>query len=249
MKFSKNELTAALKKAFEGIGFGVGDYEDAAAMVTWLETHGLQGLVQLHNALPHLMERPHPQIGVIQDDENLSILDARGGSTLICGSQAVDLAYAKAHNVGFGAVQLINCHNRKMIIERLVNTARRGMACVAYWHAHDSSAEYSVVSIEAHAEHPTYLEYAAAGSEVETEQSMIILCGSRLAVLQEYVADVLPASSGNLVSVTPEGMKSSRQCALEHGIDMDVTLSNLLGTLIKNVLVEATETSRAGAGE
>ncbi len=148
MKFSKNELLSALKKAFEGIGFGVGDYEDAAAMVTWLEAHGLHGLLKIHAALPHLMERPHPQLEIIQDDENLSILDARGGSTLICGGQAVDLAYAKARNVGLGAVQLINCHNRKMIIERLVNTARRGMACIAYWCAHDGPAVYTVVSID-----------------------------------------------------------------------------------------------------
>lgn len=249
MKFSKNELTAALKKTFEGIGFGVGDYEDAAAMVTWLEAHGLQGLLQIHIALPYLMQRPHPQIEIIQDDEKLSILDARGGSTLICGGQAVDLAYAKARNVGFGAVQLIDCHNRKMIIERLVNAAKRGVACIAYWRAHDSSAVYSVVSIEAHAEYPTYEEYTTAGREADTEQSMIILCGSRLSGLLERGADVLPANSGNLVSVTPEAMKASHQCALEHGIDMDVALSDLLGKLIKNVLVEATESSRAGAGE
>jgi hypothetical protein len=44
MRVSRNELTASLKKAFEGLGFSVGDYQDAAAMVVWSEMHGLNGL-------------------------------------------------------------------------------------------------------------------------------------------------------------------------------------------------------------
>ncbi|MGI9292574.1 MAG: DUF3726 domain-containing protein [Pseudomonadales bacterium] len=249
MKISKNELTAALKKAFEGIGFGVGDYEDAAGMVTWLETHGLQGLAQLHAALPHLIEKPYLQIELSQEDDRLAVLDAQGGSTLICGGQAVDMAYTKARNMDFGIVQLINCHNRKMIIERLVNTARRGMACMAYWRSSGGPTAFTLVSIDAHAEYPNCVEYTTQDCDAENKQSMVFLCGANLSVLQEYVADFLPVSSDSVASATPEAMESSYKQALERGIEMDLALWESLEKLINNVLVEATETSRAGAGE
>lgn len=246
MNISKNELTAALKKAFEGMGFGVGDYEDAASMVAWSETHGLHGLAQLHAALPHLIAKPYIPATLNYEDENLVIVDAQGGSTITCGAQAVDLAYSKARKIGLGTVQLIDCHNRKLIIERMVNTARRGMACVAYWR---SSGVYFVVSVGAHAAYPAYFEYADENREVENEQAMFMLCGSSLSALQEHVTEIPPDSSGSVVHVTPEAMAASYKSALEQGIDMDVALWDSLNKLTSKVLVEATETSRAGAGE
>ncbi len=249
MKISKNELLSTLKKTFEGMGFAVGDYEDAANMVVYLETHGLQGLAQLQAALPHLLDKPNLQIELIQDDDKLIVLDAQGSSTLVCGGQAVDLAYTKARHSGFGAVQLSNCHNRKMIIERLVNAARRGMAGVAYWRHSVNSAVYAVVSIAPHAEYPTYQEYLTDGRKTESKQSIFVLFGPNLSVLQEQVAAVVPAGSDNIANVDPAAMQSAYHDALEYGIDMHLTLWNYLQELVKNVLVEATETSRAGAGE
>ncbi len=250
LKTSKNELLAALAKAFEGIGFDIGDYEDAAQMVAWAEIHGLQGLVQLQAALPHLIARPNLPIELIQADDRLIVLDAHGGSTLVCGGEAVDLAYTQVRHSGFGAVQLRNCRNRKLIIERLVNTAkRRGMAGVAYWRQSANTAVYCVVSIAAHAQYPTYREYLGAERPTHSEQSMFILFGPDVSVLQEQVAAIVPVSSRKIANVDPRAMASAYQNALEYGIDMHATLWESLQTLIKNVLVEATATSRAGAGD
>tara|TARA_Y100001954_G_scaffold18597_1_gene17062 strand:+ start:272 stop:454 length:183 start_codon:yes stop_codon:yes gene_type:complete len=44
MNVSLNELQSVCRKAFLGMGFAVGHADDAAAMVTWLQSHGLQGL-------------------------------------------------------------------------------------------------------------------------------------------------------------------------------------------------------------
>ncbi len=250
LKTSKNELLAALAKAFEGIGFDVGDYEDAAQMVTWAETHGLRGLAQLQAALPHLIGRTNLPIELIQAADRLIVLDAEGGSTLVYGGEAVDLAYTQARHNGFGAVQLRNCRNRKLIIERLVNTARRrGMACVAYWRQSVNTAVDSVVSVAAHAECPAYREYLSAERAVDREPSLVILCGPDLSVLQEQVTAVVPASSRKIANVDPKAMSSAYRDALEYGIDMDIALWENLQQLIKNVLVEATATSRAGAGD
>ena len=54
MKVSKNELMAALKKAFEALGFQPGDCQDAADMVVWLQTHGFDGFDRLQGALSYL---------------------------------------------------------------------------------------------------------------------------------------------------------------------------------------------------
>ena len=54
MHISMTELKAALRRCFEATGYYVGNYEDAANMILWLEKHGLDGLKELQSALPYI---------------------------------------------------------------------------------------------------------------------------------------------------------------------------------------------------
>ena len=131
MKVSLNELTAAIKRAFEGLGFGLGDYEDAADILTWMEMHGLQGLQELHRGLPYLSKEECTPAGITYEDGNVAVVDTHGNGGLAYVELAAGLAYTNALQSGFAYVRLDHCHNRKMIIKSLVNCARRGMNCLA----------------------------------------------------------------------------------------------------------------------
>ena len=80
MRVSRNELTASLKKAFEGLGFSVGDYQDATAMVIWSQMHGLNGLAATPGciALPFMNNCLCLHAKLISNgDNNYALLDGQ----------------------------------------------------------------------------------------------------------------------------------------------------------------------------
>jgi len=243
MRVSRNELTASLKKAFEGLGFSVGDYQDAAAMVIWSQMHGLNGLQQLQEALPSLYSCLCLHCKLISNGDNHAVLDGQSSSILLCGSQAVRLACALARQHGCGQVQLNNCHNRRFIAQRLVSAAQLDSALVAYWVEGDSGFKFS---IEPRAKQPTVSRYSP--SPIAADQSLMIFVGNDLASVEEKFS--VAVNPGPLTEITsPDTMIDSYNDMLEQGIEIDDNLWHELDNLVARVLVESTESSRAGAGD
>lgn len=125
MKVSKNELTASLKKAFEALGFQPGDYYDAADMVVWLETHGFYGFDRLLAVLAYLNTTVPTHADLVQEDMHNFVLDGKGTSVLLCGSEAVDLIRAQVMKGACAGLELANCYNRTFIIQRLIKATDR----------------------------------------------------------------------------------------------------------------------------
>jgi LDH2 family malate/lactate/ureidoglycolate dehydrogenase len=243
MRVSRNELTASLKKAFEGLGFSVGDYQDAAAMVTWSEIHGLKGLQQLQDAFPSLYNRLCLHAKLISNDDNYALLDGQSSSILLCGSQTVRLACALARQHGSAQVQLDNCHNRRFIAQRLVSAAQSDSALVAYWVEGDSAFKFS---IESGAKQPIYFKYASTA--LSADQSLMIFVGNDLSSVEAQFSAVI--NPGPPIETTSsDTMINSYKDMLEQGIEIDDNLWHELDNLVARVLVESTESSRAGAGD
>ena len=243
MKVSRNELTASLKKAFEGLGFSVGDYQDAAAMVIWSQMHGFNGLEQLNLALPFLNNCLCLHAQLVSNGDQQALLDGQSSSVLLCGSQTVRLACALARQHGHGFVQLDNCHNRLLIIQRLVSAAQSGTALAAYWEQGSSGFK---VTIEAHAKHPEYSQYTLPTQS--DNQSLMIFAGEDMvSVEQQFVSQI--SLDSPVSRVQSESMVDSYEHCLEQGIEIDETLWHKLDNLVARVLVESTESSRAGAGD
>lgn len=243
MRVSRNELTASLKKAFEGLGFSVGDYQDAAAMVVWSQMHGFGGLSQLQQALPFLNNCPCLHAKLITNGDHQALLDGQGSSILLCGTQTVRLVCALARQHGSGRVHLDNCHNRQLIIQRLVSAAQLGSALVAYWVQDNQGCK---LSIEAGAQQPDYRQYSLANPT--DDQSLLIFAGTDLAVVEaQFAAEITLREQ--TYSLPSETMLDSYSQALELGIEIDDELWDELNNLVARVLVESTESSRAGAGD
>lgn len=243
MKVSRNELMASLKKAFEGLGFSVGDYQDAAAMVVWSQMHGFNGLQQLQLALPFLANCPCLHAKLIEDTDQQALLDGQYSSLLLCGSQTVRLACAMARQHGSGCVQLDNCHNRAFVIQRLVSAAQLGSALIAYW---QNGTIGHKVTIEPYAKQPEYQQYRVDDSA--TSQSLFVFAGSDLLPLeQQFLSQFKLGAQVNGLST--ETMQESYQQMLEQGIEIDEQFWVELDNLVARVLVESTESSRAGAGD
>ena len=59
MRVSRNEMNAALKRAYEGAGYDIGDYEDAGELITWAEMCGFDVFSKLDFLHPAPRVRQH----------------------------------------------------------------------------------------------------------------------------------------------------------------------------------------------
>ena len=243
MKVSRNELTASLKKAFEALGFEPGDYYDAADMVVWLETHGFYGFDRLLSALAYLNTTGPVYADLIQEDKHNFVLDGKGTSILLCGSEAVDLIRAEVTKGKNAGLELINCYNRTFILQRLIKAAQRGFAFIAYWRQLDYCVK---VSVEAGDFLPEYKTFSLI-EEFDT-QSLRIFSGPSLGIIENQFKQHL--KFGSLIDTYEFAkMEDCYRNSLEHGVEIDEALWKTLDDLVARVLVESTELSRAGAGD
>jgi hypothetical protein len=238
-----NELKAALRRCFEASDYFVGNYEDAANMVLWLEKHGLNGLNELKLALPYIGEdRDKPLSNVIYEDSTSAIIDAHHRSALNCIAAAVDLAHAKALESGIATVTVHNCHNRVFILKALTDRGRSGISAAAYWqNGHDSVTEHTA-AIKSGQRYPSYSEGTTnLVSNDKDKQALTIICSSRVDLTSS-----LQNSKSNFIS--PQQVESNKENTVENGIEIDAEVWNEINNIGLGVLVENTERSRQDAG-
>ena len=249
MKMSFTELSALFNRLFEGLGFYIGDYEDAAKMALWLQAHGLLTSGELEKTISNLNDKTYYRLSIDDRSNNKVTVNARGGSILTCGSQAVDMVYCSATKNELGLVELKNCFHRKFIIERLVNCSRRGMNCFAYWrNGNNLEIEHGVV-IAAGEKYPKYTQRVINNFDVVDGHTLYLGCSRNYSVLENYLLNVLHASPTELYQITSEYIESLYNANIEEGVTVDSELISCAVEAAKSVLVESTEKSRAGAGD
>ncbi len=247
MNISMNELKAALRRCFEATGYFVGNYEDAANMILWLEKHGLNGLGELQRALPYIdQDREKPLGSVVYEDSTSAIIDSHGRSALNCIAASVDLAHAKALESGIATVTVHNCHNRMFILKALTDCGRRGISVTAYWQNGSQKITEHTAAIKAGQRYPSYSEATTSleTSEVDA-QALTIICSSRVDLTSS-----LQESRGNSSArhISAEQVAKNKDLTVEHGVEIDDELWAEINRLGAGVLVENSEASREGAG-
>ncbi|MBR9866558.1 MAG: DUF3726 domain-containing protein [Oceanospirillales bacterium] len=247
MHVSMIELKAALRRCFEATGYYVGNYEDAANMILWLEKHGLKGLEELQRALPYISEDSNkPLSTVIYEDSTSAIIDSNGRSALNCIAASVDLAHAKALENGIATVTVHNCHNRMFILKALTDCGRRGISVTAYWRNGNQTVTEHTAAIKAGERYPSYSEAVTNLSTNATDkQAMTIICSSRV-----DLASSLQQSKGNRNArhISAEQIRLNKEYSVDFGIDIDENLWAEINRIGEGILVENSERSRQGAG-
>ncbi|SFG21851.1 DUF3726 domain-containing protein [Neptunomonas qingdaonensis] len=247
MHVSMIELKAALRRCFEASGYFVGNYEDAANMILWLEKHGLNGLGELERAISFIQQDADKSLStVIYEDNTSAIIDSHGRSALNCIAASVDLAHAKALECGIATVTVHNCHNRMFVLKALTDCGRRGISAAAYWQNGSKVVSEHTVAIKAGDRYPSYSEaitnLAATAGE---KQALTIICSSRVDLTTS-----LQQSKGNFNSryISALQVAINKEYSVDHGIDIDETLWAQINKIGEGILVENTERSRMGAG-
>ena len=244
MKVSRNEINTALKRAYEGAGYDIGDYEDAAEQITWAQMCGF-------NVFSEITFPPSPPKGnatpqLIFEGNGVAVIDAGGAHVCQYGSLAGYLAFSKSLNEGLTTVQLANCSMPKVILRSLSLIAQRGMYISVYWR--DKLGEHGA-SFESGAVFPNYWCISSSDKIFNSGASTVtVLCTSKPALLADAVACQKEHPDLSIVQLSRARLAANYETSLQYGIEVNAEKWNELNAAAWPILVPATEQSRTGAG-
>ncbi|MGI9278360.1 MAG: DUF3726 domain-containing protein [Endozoicomonas sp.] len=248
MVISMNELKAALRRCFEASGYYVGNYEDAANMILWLEKHGLSGLGELEQALAYIKsDHDKPLSHIVYEDSHAAIINSQGRSSLNCIASSVDLAHAKALESGIATVTVHNCHNRMFVLKALTDCGRRGISAAAYWQNGSEDITEHTAAIKAGARYPSYSEATidASSRKPDDKQTLTIICSSRVDITTSLQQSHLHQGTSY---VSADEVAENKEYIVDHGIKISDRLWTEINLIGAGVLVESSDQSRQGAG-
>ena len=226
---SRNELWALLVKVFEALFGHRRDYYDMARTVLWLECHDHKGVKQLVKSLPVLENGslPEPTLAVISDTH--LVIDGGGRSLLDLGPSLSDLAIACASENDIARTDIFNVRSSLALPVALPFIARQGFHGVAM-------GPHTVSMISPRQDCPIVFSQSRKGQ-------LSLICMRDSINISEYVDDE------RFVLKTVETQMEFFSSSLENGINILTSEFEALKNVAANILVEATEASRRGAGE
>jgi LDH2 family malate/lactate/ureidoglycolate dehydrogenase len=255
MHVSMVELKAALRRCFEATGYFVGNYEDAAEMILWLEKHGLNGLAEFNSSLPYISQDQDKQPStIVYEDSTAIVIDSHNRSSLNSIAAALDVAYCKSIENGIATVTIRNCHNRMFVLKALTDCGRRGVSVVAYWKNGSAKVTEHTAAIKAGHKYPSY-QYAVAEKDAQVDlqndqqQSLTIICSTRVDLSSSLKSR--PGDSQNKAKVdviSSAQIAANKLQSVEYGIEITEELWASINQIGEGVLVENSEESRRGAG-
>lgn len=242
MKVSRNEMRAALMRAYEGAAYAIGDYEEAAELITWSEMCGLGGFAD--TSFPAKLS-PVQQLPCIDYENNgIAVIDAHAADVCQYGSLAAHLACTLASRYGLASVHLTNCASAKLILGNLANIARKGFYLGAYWQQDGTQHGASFDSASAY---PDYW-VCAGGDKASALSSITILC-TRQAGLLANTTRQLGFKPENEFQFSSAAMLANRYDeALNQGIEVDSEQWTALNQAAWPILVPTSQQSSQGAG-
>ena len=229
INLSRNELWALLVKVFEALFGHRRDYYDMARAVLWLECHDHKGVKQLVKSLP-VSENgrlPEPILAEISDTH--LVIDGGGRSLLDLGPSLSDLAIACASENRIARIDIFNVRSLAALMVTLPFIARQGFNGIAM-------GPDTVSMISPNHDCPTVFSQSSKGQ-------LSLICTRDGIDVSEYVEDE------RSVLKTVEMQTKFFSASLENGINVLTSEFEALKDVAANILVEATEASRRGAGE
>ena len=248
MKVSFNELQSLSWKAFIGLGFSDGQASDAADMLCWMESFGLDGVKTLKDALEqYSLEHPYSPPDILYKDTDVTVLDAHNASVLACSHLPLELAFTQARARGFSVLKIRHCRQRQLVMGYLARLANRGMNVTAFWRNSQTPLTEQVVGFRASSSVPSIRIYAVSELPDENKDNMGITV-----VMANHV-DLLPTMRSEyeydlLARHDESDLLEVRSKTEREGIAVDASLWEQLQGLAKLTLVASTSSSRLGAG-
>jgi LDH2 family malate/lactate/ureidoglycolate dehydrogenase len=241
-----NELSALLKRSFEGLGYQQGEYEDAAAAAVWLEARGMNGIEMIVSAWPRLESGPGNRVELTNSACDIPTLEANACNLAFCGRAAADLAFAATEESHIGRIEVRRCQDCIAIFPSLDFYAAQGLYAIAHWY------KDGVLHIGVAQPQQPGCDYCCIETPDDDGADRLTVSFSRDG--EKILAMAFELAGGdsqyhNGIKVHSSEMQAHYNKAIANGMTINTDTVNMLTAAADRVLVEATEQSRLGAGE
>lgn len=243
IKLSLNELTSLLKRSLEGLAYCQSDFEDAANAIAWLESHGLKGL-EIEILPARSAHGAETSATASESGESIAVF--ANNNVAFCGRMAVELACSIAAKDDFAEIEIQHCRERRAILSSLPVCAARGLHAITHWR--DNNYLY-IASINAFRKTPDIRYLPNSLDHTSDLNRLLFACASDAQVINSLSNELLSNSDCIDRHDSSESLKARYEDAITGGIYVDDEVVNTLNGYAENILVEATEQSRQGAGE
>lgn len=244
MKVSRNELNTALRRAYEGSGYDIGDYEDVGELITWSEMCGLDVFSKIE--LPPSGPKGNATPRLVYEGINCAVIDAGGADVCQYGSLASHLGFTLAKRQRLSTVHLENCRNPGLVLRSLSLMAQQGVYISAYWH--DSNGAHGA-SFELDAVFPNYWCLPPdTSSTFGGLSSLTLLFTTDIGLMADAVARQAEKPGIARQEITAIQLAANYAKALELGITVDDGQWQAVNAAAEPIMVAATVESRQGAG-
>jgi len=217
-------------------------------MVAWMQSHGLDGLTALSEGLECVKaSAAQARPAILYEDADLAVVNGQHLSVLASGNLAMELAFAKARARGLSVIKIRHCRQRQLIMGYVCRLADRGMNVTAFWRHAQSPLTEQVVGFRARSNVPSIRVYQLDEVPEENEAN------DGITIMMANHVDLLPTMRSDheyalLARHDELDLLAAHRQALEEGIVVVPEVWQQLKTLAGHTLVEASSTSRAGAG-
>jgi len=248
MRVSYLELYAHCKKVLEGCGFPIGCAEEGAEIVAWGEFTNLYGIGQLAAELSTLQTCEFSKIHVLAQDDRLVSIDGQGQSNLLSGRVALDLAVAKAAEMGIGIAHVTRSRGSLALIQQVAQAGKRGVSCAVHW-VEEYSQTWAYI-LPGQRQPFVMTETFKQPRKAQQTDSFLLLCADFAHVASLVKMLACGDEKENVKVIRPEQLQAAWDESNKQGKEVDPAIWAELGQVASRVLVEATERSRQlGAGE
>ena len=250
IRISINEFKALLNRVCESYYGHKYDFEDSAAIIQWLEIHDLNGIINFLRVIDATPKKIKLMPIIIERHKKRFVFDNQGHSLFHTGSIITDMTLAQCHQDGICHSKINNTIQPIVILHGLIKCSQFGYYAKAWWLETEKNLLH-FASINPSEMYPNYSIVKINNSILNNKSELDLICSKDSNNSIESCLNIQPLLQKENVtqSILPNEFKERFNEKIINGLYIEVTQYKRLSRMADQILVEATEQSRLGAGE
>ena len=250
IRISINEFKALLNRACESHYGHQYDYEDLASIIHWLELHNFEGITNFLNIINSAPQKSDLSIDLIKNHEQRIVFNNKGHSILHVVSGVADMALAKCHQERLCHTSIKDVMYPITILPSLIKFSQNGWHASAWW-ADTERDLAQIANIKPEQKYPEYKEIKIKELSPNDKSDLNLICSrNEINSLESYTTIHKNHNSHKpTLKISANDFKESYTDKIINGLNIDTKNYQKLSQIADQILVEASEQSRLGAGE
>jgi hypothetical protein len=250
IRISINEFKALLNRACESYYGHKYDFEDTAAIIQWLEIHDLLGIINFLGITDVNPKKLNLTPILLKDKKKCFVFDNQKHSLIHTGSIITDMTLAKCHQDNFCHSIINNTLQPIVILPNLIKCSQYGYYAKAWWAEPEKNLLY-LASINPNEMYPNFSTIKINNSILNNKSELDLICSKHSINSIESYLKIPPVSQKGKVTqeILACEFKQRFNEKITSGLDIEATQYTKLLHIADQILVEASEQSRLGAGE